>query len=186
MNTSKFYQFLLSVTIIMCSYMIHYGYYHYIQKHMIVPNYNVFYFNFFLLLVGFIGLIGSITRKISSTYDYVLLGTVLTIYITNVGMMYQNIRFLKGDRPNSYKIKLHRPDVWLLLNILGWLVFGFVVTGPNASPESRMITVGSVLGIVVASQITHSSRTNCFTDNPGYTIMIMLWSVIAYHNAVSK
>lgn len=183
MNTNQFSQTLLSVSVILCSHMIHYGYYDYIQKNSIVPNYNIFYLNFFLLFLGFAGLGLTMSKRAP---PYIVSSLIVIIYSTTVGMMYQNIRYLKGRTEHPYNAKLYRPDVWILLNVLGWLVLAFFSSGRTSSDKTKITSVSAMFGIIIALYyIVPKSRINNIVDNPGYLIVFGLWIILAYYNSVS-
>ena len=185
MNSQKFTQTLISGALITFSFNIHYGYYDYIQMNKIVPNYNIFYLNFFMLLLGLAGLVRSVTQQINSMMHYILLASAILIYISTIAIMYQDVAFLKKDREFPYTGKLLRPDVWLLVNALGWLLLGYSIHGNKGSDKDRMVSVTVAMGIVaVLFWMIRESRMNSIVDAPGYAIMILLFTILSYYNSV--
>lgn len=180
MNNRIFAQTLLSVVIILLSQMIYYGYSEYVQKHHIRPDTNIFYGSCILLLLGCVGLLGAMTREL----NWLIISAIVLIYVTTAGMMFQDVTFLSGEKQYSYNIKIHHPDIWLLLNVIGWLLVGYAAPGPNSSDVSKMISTGVMMCVLfLQTYVIPKSRAKSIVDNPGYMGVVGLWIILAMQNA---
>ncbi len=160
---NKFALTQLSGMAIIFSFMIHYGYTDYTKKNQIKPNRGIFYVNYFLQLLGWIGLI------LASPNNKLLAGAATVLFFSSVTLMHKRS-----------KINLRKPSTLVLISALGWLVLGFAIPGGEFKSNGRKIgTFAAMVMIFSLYDTIHRSRKSGITDHPGYAMCIGMWIILA-------
>jgi hypothetical protein len=182
MNT-LFFRTILSITLILLSYVVHYGYLKYTKDNKIPYNRVVYYSNIAQIAVALIGLWFCIVDKeeYSSLSAVILAVVLLGIFAT----MWQRMIFDKFDEDEEVY-----PDLEMLVmlgNILSWLIVAFIIYTSNvgASYMDGIICTSAMIAIMFFQHyVLVKSRENNVIDNPGYLMIMSLWTILAYY--VSK